>query len=347
MDIDWPLLERYLADGCSGEERERFERWLAEAPVHRQLVHELRDVAAQSRQVVAPEHEDRLLAALKQRLDIPAAPAEVSVLAVITSAHPRRRMPVLRVAAVAALLIGGIAGTYWLTTSAWRPDAAIGEVARRSVSTPRGQRAALHLPDGSRVTLGAASTLEYTETFNRVREVWLQGEAYFEVEHDERRPFIVRAGTLVATDLGTQFVVRAYPEDRGGRVIVREGKVHFRAANAAADDAGVVLEPGQLGRFSANGAPVVERVALEPHFAWMEGRLIFEGTPLTEALLELERWFDVEFMVADPTIKTRDLYGVFSNQSLSSVLSELGPALQLDYERRGRVVILRSLETAR
>ncbi len=79
--------------------------------------------------------------------------------------------------------------------------------------------------------LDVASTLRYLAGFtDGPRQVSLDGEAYFDVVYEQDRPFIVRAGALVATDLGTQFTVRAYPEDAGARVVVREGRVAFRVA---------------------------------------------------------------------------------------------------------------------
>jgi hypothetical protein len=76
--------------------------------------------------------------------------------------------------------------------------------------------------------LGVASTLRYPAGFtDGPRQVW---EAYFDVVYEQDRPFIVRAGDLVAKDLGTQFTVRAYPEDAGARVVVREGRVAIRVA---------------------------------------------------------------------------------------------------------------------
>ena len=97
----------------------------------------------------------------------------------------------------------------------------------------------------------------------------LEGEAYFAVIHDERRPFVVHAGDLVAHDLGAEFTVRAHPEDAHAMVVVREGEVGIRAATAA-DGTVRVLMPGQLGRLSANGEPIVEAVGLEPYFAWTD-----------------------------------------------------------------------------
>lgn len=347
MEIDWELLQRYLAGDCAPEERERFEAWLAESPVHRQVVHELREVAVQSRRRVAPEREEQLLAQLKQRLE-PAAPP-LRAIRVLPRPMPQRSRWVARAkaAAVAALLVGGGAATYLIRSDLLPTAGSIADPAMRVVTTPAGQRAAFNLPDGSRVILGVASTIEYPAAFGTSRNVRLKGEAYFEVEHDEERPFVVRAGDLVATDLGTEFVVRAYAEDQGGRVVVREGKVGLRSAAAPADAPERILEPGELGRLSTTGDPIVERVDPEAHLAWTEGRLVFEGAPLSEVVVELGRWFDVEFQLADSALASRDLYASFDNQSLTSVLNEIAPTLRLRYEQRGRVIILRPLDAAR
>jgi ferric-dicitrate binding protein FerR (iron transport regulator) len=195
--------------------------------------------------------------------------------------------------------------------------------------------------------LGVASTLRYPADFaGGPRGVSLEGEAYFEVVHDERRPFVVRAGELVATDLGTEFTVRAYPEDAGVRVVVREGRVAIRAAGSAAAPERVVA-PGQLGRLGAGREPAVEPADTAAYFAWTEGRLVFDGTPLRDALPQLSRWFDLEFRLADSTLGDVPLTATLKTQPTPDVLDNLAASLGMRQRRLGRTVTLYSAESGR
>ena len=178
--------------------------------------------------------------------------------------------------------------------------------------------------------LSPGSSVRYAATFTvaRRREVHLEGEAYFDVHHDSQRPFVVRAGNLVAEDLGTQFVIRAYPEDSHGRVVVREGLVGV---------AGAVVSPGELGWLSASGEPVVERADTASWFAWTRGKLVFDGMPLREALPKLSRWYDLEFRLADASLGEVVLVAALPEQS-ADALDVIALALGLQATRQGRVV---------
>jgi transmembrane sensor len=215
-------------------------------------------------------------------------------------------------------------------------------MAERVVTVPRGQQARFQLPDGTGVLLGAGSTLRHPPVFaGRSREVTLEGEAYFTVEHDERRPFRVRAGNLIATDLGTEFLVRAYPEDRSARVVVRSGEVAIRAAaTQAARGKDQVVRPVELGRLEPSGVPRVERADTAAYFAWTRGTLVFDGTPLREALPQLSRWYNLEFQLADTSLGGIPLSGRLDQTHTEARLDLLAGSLGLEQTRRGDVVTL-------
>jgi ferric-dicitrate binding protein FerR (iron transport regulator) len=206
----------------------------------------------------------------------------------------------------------------------------------RTAMTPAAQRARFRLPDGTQVVLSVASTLRYPAAFRgEARSVSLEGEAYFEVAHDRGRPFTVRAADLVAQDLGTEFNVRAYPEDSGARVVVRQGRVAIRAAARAKSAPERVVAPGQLGRLSGGGELIVEMADTAAWFAWTEGRLVFTNTPLRDAVRQIERWRDVEIRLSSPDIEARQFTTSFGNESTSAILEVIGTGLDLDVTQTG------------
>ena len=142
--------------------------------------------------------------------------------------------------------------------------------------TPRGSEYSLTLADGTRVWLNAASRLRFfTSDRGRERRVWLEGEAYFEVAHDARRPFIVESGGQSIRVLGTRFNINTYEGDRAIYTTLVEGSV---AISPLAGGDAVTLEPGQQAEYSRRkgGAIAVKAVDTSLATAWMSGTFIFE-----------------------------------------------------------------------
>jgi transmembrane sensor len=225
----------------------------------------------------------------------------------------------------------------------------------RELVAPRGSRTTDTLPDGSRVTLHAGSRLRYAAALGATagaRDVELEGEGYFEVTHDARRPFRVRAGEALAQDLGTRFVVRAYPELDEVEVVVEEGLVSLHRVQAptrgatptvarpAASADSAVLRPGQLGRLARRGgAPTVEPAGdLSRWTGWRTGTLALDGGTLDQALPRFERWYDVDVVLADQRLASRQVVARFRNESLPQALDQLALVLGARYTRAGRTV---------
>jgi transmembrane sensor len=338
-DLDWELFDLYLANAATPAEREEFERWVAESPEradfvaawHRGLEEMDSGIAAADREAVWTGRLEHVGTAGPPRRAKPRS---------LAYAHGERRKSWSRGQAIVAAVLLAIGSV--LAARALLLDSARSPGTERVVSVPRGERGRLRLPDGSQVILAAGSTLRHPADFPRdSREVTLEGEAYFAVEHDSRRPFRVRAGDLVATDLGTEFLVRAYPEDRSARVVVRSGEVAIRAAaTQAARGKDQVVRSGELGRLEPGGVPRVERADTAAYFAWTQGTLVFDGTPLREALPQLSRWYNLEFQLADTSLGGIPLSGRLDQTLTKARLDLLAGSLGLEQTRRGDVVTL-------
>jgi len=340
-EMDWELLDRYLSGDASPDERARMEAWLAEDPEHWAQLAALREAlekAALSDPAVEKAKAE-VWARLEREIGRPGN------LAGVERKRPLRRAPAFTVSPkghrftaaqlAAALFLTVIGGTALGVLLLRRHPPAAAEAIRVATTTP-GQRAMFRLPDGTKVVLSVASVLRHPREFREgSREVSLEGEAYFEVLHDERRPFVVRAGDLVAKDLGTEFTVRAYPEDAGARVVVREGKVAIRAAAGATGGPERVVAPGQLGRLGGGGEPVVEQADTAAYFAWTEGRLVFANTPLGEAVKQIERWRDVEIRLSPTDIGKRQFTTSFGDETTFAILQVIGTGLRLDVVQTG------------
>ena len=157
------------------------------------------------------------------------------------------------------------------------------------VSVNRGQRAGITLPDGTIVHLNSESKLTYTPEFNgKLREVSLEGEAFFEVTPNKEKPFIVKTSVFDVEVLGTSFNVSAYREDVEKSVVLVTGKVEVTASNGES----VRILPNDRFRQSTDKY-VVDKVNVEDYVSWKEGRLSFKNTELGGILKQLSRYYNV------------------------------------------------------
>lgn len=356
---DDDLIDRYLSGECTPQEEQVVERWASESPERAEMLRAMRDTLGArdmgGERVAGDVDPLAAWARLEREMRTPApapgagAPPRVPAIRAAGTRKPvafparRSRWPVaVALAAAAAVLV--VATPTLLRVTGLSPAARDTHIAMREVVTGNAERATVRLPDGSRVMLAAASRLRYPEDLDRIvtRTIVLDGEAYFEVTHDAARPFVVQAAHAVTQVLGTSFSVRAYESDTLVRVVVASGRV---ALGVQGSDSSVrsVLGADELARLSESGAAQVERVDATRYLAWTDGRLVFDDTPLVEVAEQLERWYDVEVVLADSALARRRFTGAFGGESLDEVLSALAPPIHARYERQGRSIVLHAL----
>ena len=173
-----------------------------------------------------------------------------------------------------------------------RPEVADRPERMNTLRTPRGGEYGVTLADGTRVRLNAASELRYPVAFTGgVREVWLSGQAYFEVATDSARPFVVRAGATRVRVYGTEFDVNTYvPEET--RVVLVRGRVGVSGDGAGEER---VLRPSQLAVCDGRGeVREVRDVDVFPYVAWKDGQFVFKDESLERIMSVLSRWYDVD-----------------------------------------------------
>jgi transmembrane sensor len=237
---------------------------------------------------------------------------------------------------VAALLLIAAGGTLaWPHLTGVFHGAHAADVPFHEYRTGRGQRTEILLADGTRVTLSVDSRLRIPATYGaHGRDIRLEGEAFFQVRHDARRPFRVYTGSAVTEDLGTAFGVRAYRGDTATTVIVTEGRVAVQADSAAVRH--VTLAGGQVAHLDRQGNIAIERAAdVDAQLAWMQGRLTFQLAPLGDVAHTLARWYDVDITLSDSSLASVPLTATFTGKPLDDVLDAIASALDLRYTRTG------------
>jgi transmembrane sensor len=366
-DPESALLARYLSDECTAAERQGVDRRIATDPSFAATVERLR---------AAWDHVSSRAAydssALWQRIaaDTVDAPQRAETAPgprlVRTHSDPLRLRNLgapatrRRWAIAAGLGVIALGGTLWRIEQI-RSDTAIvaapATIIWKELATRAGQRVVAQLTDGTEVTLAPDSRIRYAvEPGSLTRDVELVGKAFFAVRHDSTRPFRVRTRNAVTEDLGTEFIVAAYPEVVKTRVVVASGSVAVRLATPGTGSRAMsdrvplreqVLNRGDLGTVGGRAGILVDRgIDLSKELAWTRNVLLFDATPLDEAARAIGRWYDIDVKIADSSLITLPVTATFRDVPVTEVLERISLALRLKIERRGRTVILRTRDSS-
>jgi ferric-dicitrate binding protein FerR (iron transport regulator) len=232
------------------------------------------------------------------------------------------------VAAVIIMLIVAVGLFFFFDPSAGEEP---GRVAFVTKTTVKGTRTTFRLPDGTTVKLNADSEVRYPETFGDQREVFLSGEAFFEVVKDVNRPFLVHSKELTTRVLGTSFNIRAYQQEKSIKVALLEGKVQVQSEGQTT--APVNLHPDDMVIYEAQEKIfVLEKFEYLEEFGWKDGILYFSDKTLAEVFKALEHWYGVQIETEDESL-LNDLYeGEFNNETLENILTSIGYASGFEFE---------------
>jgi len=176
---------------------------------------------------------------------------------------------------------------------------------------PYGNSSVITLADGSRVWLNAGSRLIYPSEFvDKKREVFLVGEAYFEVTKNEHQPFVVKTTDIEINVLGTHFNVSAYPEDYSVQTVLAEGSVHINRLNSGLFDKGITLTPGEMAYYNRKNKDThIYNVDVEQYTSWTQGLFSFSNTDFNRIIKRLERYYNIRFQFDDPLKGTIQISG--------------------------------------
>lgn len=299
------LIEKYANGTATPEELEELFEWYRSA-----------DIATVEWPAEQPDEKEqlynRMLLRLKQQI------------------HPtggRSRLYHLRGWRVAASLIV-ICSSIWIARQyldlTSKPDL------DAVVSNPSGKIQAILLPDSSLVWLNAASTIRYSSSFKKHREIYLDGEAYFDVTTDPGHPFIVHAGTLTTTVLGTSFDIKSFVAEHQTAVSVIRGKVRVQDSSKVLD----VLTPArQLQLDTRTGQARTISIDTSQVIGWQQGRLQYSGQTMEEIAASLGRWYNIQFVFSNPQTRGCRYYLNFENTiSLSDLLKIMGESTGITFQ---------------
>ena len=237
------------------------------------------------------------------------------------------------------------------------------------VSTPRGSRSKVILPDRSVVWLNAGSTLKYADEFSgKPRDVYLDGEAYFNVVEDKKRLFVVRTSDILIRVYGTVFNVKSYPEEGTIETTLIKGRIAISKNQDKRGSRGhqVYLEPNQKATYIRNegrialsdlitpatterqslksGSIIInENIDSEKVASWHLGQLIMDQEPLRELAIKLERKYDVHFVFENDDLEQFRFTGILEDETLEQVLYAMQLTAPIVYRIDRKTVYLNFL----
>lgn len=204
-----------------------------------------------------------------------------------------------------------------------------------TLTVPKGGEFRLILADGSKIWINSASVLKYPVSFigQKKREIYLSGEAYFEIAHDTQHPFIVRNERQITKVLGTHFNINAYPENATIKTTLLQGRVQV---NSLIDKDSCILLPGTQSILEKTIK--LHDVNAENETDWKDGYFIFNKESLNDILNRLARWYNVDIVFKND-LRNIQLDGIISrNTILSDVLTMLSTTKKVHFEIHNRIV---------
>ncbi|MBV7530904.1 FecR domain-containing protein [Chitinophaga sp. sic0106] len=240
----------------------------------------------------------------------------------------------------------------------------LGKQASHTYKTRSGQRMKLQLPDGTAVWLNVGSRLTYTGNFKSdTREVLLSGEAFFDVAADKNRPFVIHTSTIDLRVLGTAFNVRSYEEEKETEAALVRGAVEVTLRNDPGKK--IILKPKEkivvnsgkidsaaytlTGPKSSEESPLIVLSKIRYwgrdssnnlESAWVKNQLMFDKENLESIAGKIERWYNVQVIIADSRLNDANYTGLFENEKLEEVLEALRLTGGFHYTIEGNTVTI-------
>lgn len=208
----------------------------------------------------------------------------------------------------AAVMLIAVVSTWLLMNK--NQDVLESQVTYEEFKTPAGQRAKVVLHDGTTVWLNASSTLRYPNFFTgKTRKVELDGEAFFDVMHDEKQPFVVSTEKLDIKVLGTRFNVFSYKGSEGFNAYLEEGAI--KIYNSLDEANALHLKPNEVAELNDNRLTKRTIGSKRDFLLWKEGIYAFDDIPFAEIVKKLELYYDITIDVDNPTLAAYKFNGKF------------------------------------
>ncbi|KIQ14824.1 hypothetical protein RT99_21425 [Flavobacterium sp. MEB061] len=218
-----------------------------------------------------------------------------------------------------------------------------GELVYNTLKIPYGKKFEVQLSDGTIVHLNSGTSLRYPVQFikNKSRQVFLTGEAYFEVAKDKAHPFTVNTQEVDVEVLGTKFNVNSYTEDTSTDIVLVEGKVSLYKGQKTNENQ-VYLTPGLKGT-NVKGQPTITKAEVNTDYytAWVKGSLVFKNESFASIIKKLERHYNVTFINRNKVLGKEIFNARFDNEPIEVVLKYFNDSYAIDYKIDEDEIVIR------
>ncbi|MEQ8363228.1 MAG: FecR domain-containing protein [Cyclobacteriaceae bacterium] len=314
------LLGKYLSGEASEQERAQVEDWIAINDANKAQFDHFKLIFDRARLVKHTQvfDTDKAWLRVKSRMVKPSA----------KTVQLPAYWNVLRIAAILIVTAGVSYFAYqWMNV----PDQVIAIVAQKEIVRDT-------LPDGSLAVLNKSSSIKYTyNTSSNQRKVKLEGEAFFDVKHQEDKPFIIEANEVIIEDIGTTFNVSAFPDSPTIEVYVETGEVAFYTLK----DTGLNLVAGETGVYHKANKSFARLLRTDTNrLAYKTGIFSFRNADLETIVNDLNSVYEAQIRLSSEAIKTCRLNVAFKNERLEDIVEIIAETLRLTVTREGEDYVL-------
>lgn len=321
----WKLILSHLSGENNEDEETRLKKWLSQDPVHRQQYEQACRLWQETAEPPSDNNWQDSFSVIRSSV------LQGEVVEKLQSAPKPASFHLRPWISIAAVLTGLTLMVFLFQSR--KPVVQNHPVVWITEKAPAGQVMDVLLPDSTRIWLNAGSSIRFPKNLNvaGTRNVELKGEAFFKVKRDVHHPFIVKSLNLQTRVLGTSFNIKAWTKE-SQQVTVMTGKVAVSRDSAGIQSAAIHLLPNQKVSYEIHTGKLVRENIEDAtdHNAWINGKMIFEQTPVQQVFETIERRYQVKIKT-DHDFKGCKLTASFKNISLTEVLQTLKVTLEMNY----------------
>lgn len=355
----WTLLARQFTGEATPAELLELEQLLERDPV-------LKRTAQKMLEAWHDQGKNDVQKALSSfaKIDAQIKQKEIAVSSQPAPVYPMARPSLLRryrIAIAGAASVALLTGVWFVFFNS--KDGKLKNIALQEIITPANRIREINMPDGSIVWLNEGSKMEYSNEFNgKIREVWLTGEAYFDVAKNKKKPFIIHAGRINVKVLGTAFNIKSYPGEKNVETSLIRGSVEVTlkddpskvyilnpnqklvvpATDSKVPDTIVLASPADKEIKYTKIGKVADKIAdtIIAETSWVDGKLAFYESSFKDLAEQMERRYNVSFVFRDKQKEELVFTGVFYRQTLPEALRALSLTASFNYRIKDDTVYI-------
>jgi len=325
------IANRFLAEkDCSSRELATLKHWLSDPSTHAEVESWLAENWTLSSEIDSNTLIETVFQQIQEYQNIHHLKTSTSFSRILRAYQ--------KIAAFLLIPILGLGIFYWV--SQYNQSS----VQYTETIAPRGQKSQIVLADGTKVWLNSDTKIKYPGIFSKnQRDVYVDGEAFFEVSKNEQQPFVVHASELNVKVLGTKFNVKAYSDENQIETSLFEGKINVEIGNSRRP--GFIekeVRPGQSFVYSKTKHQLVaNRFPKDEIIGWKKNQLIFKDDTFSNLVRKIERWYDVEVVYDEKQFNDRRLtVELYEEERLERLMEIISLALLVDYKyEKGQIIL--------